>query len=181
MPKNVQTTAQLCSFHWLVRLCSKSVKLGYGSTWTKNFQLDKLGFEEAEESDIKLPTFTGSQRKLGNSRKPSTCFINDAKAFDCVDDNNFRKLLKRWEYQTTLPVSWETCKCIKKQQLELWTQQLTGSGLRKEYNKAVHCHPVYLTYMLNTSWDMPGWMSYQLELRYVGETSITSDMQIIQL
>ena len=65
----------------------------------------QTGFKTGRGTRDQLPTFTGSQRKLGNSRKPSTCFINDAKAFDCVDDNNFRKLLKRWEYQTTLPVS----------------------------------------------------------------------------
>ena len=35
---------------------------------------------------------------------------------------------------------------VKKQQLELCMEQLTGSGLRKEYDKAVYCHPVYLTY-----------------------------------
>ena len=46
------------------------------------------------------------------------CFINYAKAFDCVDQNKLGKLLKRWEYQTILPVSWETCVQVKKQQLE---------------------------------------------------------------
>ena len=39
------------------------------------------------------------------------------------------------------------------QQLELCMEQLTGSGLRKEYDKAVYCHPVYLTYMQSTSWN----------------------------
>ena len=47
MPKNVQTTVQLCSFHMLARLYSKSFKLGFRSMWTKNFQIHKLGFEEA--------------------------------------------------------------------------------------------------------------------------------------
>ena len=36
---------------------------------------------------------------------------------------------------------------VKKQQLELDMEQQTGSKLRKEYVKAVHCHPAYLTYM----------------------------------
>ena len=51
------------------------------------------------------------------------------------------KLLKKWEYQTILPVSWETCVQVKKQQLEPCMEQLTGSKLRKEYNEAVYCHP----------------------------------------
>ena len=45
--------------------------------------------------------------------------------------------MKRWEYQTTLPASWETCIHVKKQQLELNMQQQTGSKLGKEYVKAV--------------------------------------------
>ena len=53
--------------------------------------------------------------------------------------------LERWEYQTTLPASWETCKQVKKQQLELDMEQWTGSKLVKEYVKAVYCHPAYLT------------------------------------
>ena len=46
---------------------------------------------------------------------------------------------------------------VKKQQLELDTEQQTGSKSRKEYYvKAVYCHPAYLTYMQTTSWEMPG-------------------------
>ena len=55
--KTVQTTIQLCSFHMLVRLCSKSFKLGFSSMSTENFQMYKLGLEKAEEPEIKLPTF----------------------------------------------------------------------------------------------------------------------------
>ena len=43
---------------------------------------------------------------------------------------------QRWEYQTILPVSWETCMHVKKQQLEPYMEKLTGSGLREEYDKA---------------------------------------------
>ena len=45
---------------------------------------------------------------------------------------------------------------VKKQQLELDMEQLTGSKLEKEYVKAVYCHPAYLTYMQNTSWETMG-------------------------
>ena len=57
-------------------------------------------------------------------------------------------------------------------------EQLTGSGLRKEY-KAVYRHPVYLTYTQRTSCKMAGWMSYKLESRLPGETETTSDMRMI--
>ena len=68
------------------------------------------------------------------------------------------KFLKRWEYQTTLPASWEICVQVKKQQLELVIKQQTGSKSGKEYAKAVYCHPANLTYVQNTSWEMLGWM-----------------------
>ena len=46
------------------------------------------------------------------------CFIDYAKAFDCVDHKNCGKFFKRWEYQTTSPASWEICIQVKNQQLE---------------------------------------------------------------
>ena len=55
------------------------------------------------------------------------CFTDYAKAFDCVDHNKLWKIWKRWEYQATWPVSWETCIKIMKQQLELDMEQQTGS------------------------------------------------------
>ena len=68
---------------------------------------------------------------------------------------------------------------VKKQQLELCLEQLSGSGLKKEYNKFVYCHPVCLTYTRSTSCKMPGWMNYKLESRQWGEIAETSDMQMI--
>ena len=67
---------------------------------------------------------------------------------------------------------------VKKQQLELDMEQQTGSKLGKEYNKAVYCHPTYLTYMQSTSCEMLGWMKPKLESSLPGEISITSDMQM---
>ena len=67
---------------------------------------------------------------------------------------------------------------VKKQQLEMDMEQWTGSKLGKEYIKAVYCHPAYLTYMQNTSCDMPAWMKLKLESSVLGEISITSGMQV---
>ena len=88
------------------------------------------------------------------------------------------KFFRRWEYQTTLPASWETCKQVKKQKLETDIEQLTGSKLGKEFVKAVYCHSAYLTYMQSTSCKMPGWMKHKLESRLTGEILIISDMQM---
>ena len=55
------------------------------------------------------------------------CFINYAKASDCVDHNKLWEILGEMEYQTTLPESWEICMQVKKQQLEPDIEQQTGS------------------------------------------------------
>ena len=60
-------------------------------------------------------------------------------------------------------------------------EQLTGSKLGKEYDKAVHCHSAYLNYMQRRSYEMLGWMKFRLESRLLGEISTTSDMQMISL
>ena len=55
------------------------------------------------------------------------CFIDYAKAFDCVDHNKLWKILQEIEYQTTCPASWKTYMQVRKQQLELDMEQQTGS------------------------------------------------------
>ena len=70
---------------------------------------------------------------------------------------------------------------VKKQQLEPDREQLTGTKLGKEYDKAIHCHSAYLTYMQNTSYEMPGWMNHKLESILLGEISTTSDMPMISV
>ena len=52
---------------------------------------------------------------------------------------------------------------VKKQQLELDMEQQTDSKLGKQYVKAVHCHPAYLTYMQSTSYEMLGCMKHKLK------------------
>ena len=56
MPKSAQTTTQLSLFHVPERECSKSFKLGFSSTWTKNIQVYNMDLEKTEESEIKLPS-----------------------------------------------------------------------------------------------------------------------------
>ena len=82
---------------------------------------------------------------------------------------NCGKFLKRWEYQTTLPDSWEICMWVKKQQLEPDTEQGTGSKLGKEYDKVIYRHLAYLTSMQSTWFEMPGWMNHKLESRLLGK------------
>ena len=63
--------------------------------WTVNFLMFKLVLEKAEEPEIKLPTSAVSSKQQESSRKKSNfCFIDYAKAFDCVDQNKLWKILK---------------------------------------------------------------------------------------
>ena len=69
----------------------------------------------------------------------------------------------------------------KKQQLEPDMEQWTGYKSGKEYDKAVYCHPAYLTDMQGISCEMPGWMNHKMESRLPGEIATISDMQMIPL
>ena len=132
----------------VAKSCSKFSKLGFNSMWTENFQMFKLGLEKAKEPEIKLPTSAGSQKKQENSRKTSTsASLTMLKPMIVRITTNCGKFFKRWECQTTLPASCETCMQVKKQQLEADMEHPTGSKLGKEYINAVYCHPAYLTYM----------------------------------
>ena len=114
MPKNVQTITHLHWIHMLTRLCSKSFKLAFSITWTKNFQMYKLGFEAVEEPKVKLPTSVGSQRKQGNFRKTLTS-LTMVKPLTVWITTNCGKFSKRWEYQVVLFVSCKTCMKVRKQ------------------------------------------------------------------
>ena len=95
----------------------------------------KLVLEKAEESEIKLPTSAGSSKKQESSRKNIYfCFIEYAKAFDCVHHNKLWKILKELEIPDTWSASWETCMQVRKQQFRTghgttdWFQ--IGKGVR---------------------------------------------------
>ena len=130
-----------------------------------NFQMFMLDLEKAEEPEIKLPTPAGSLKKQESSRKTSIfALLTMPKPLTVWITVNCGKFWRRWEYQTTWPASWETYMQVRKQQLELDTEQ-TGSKSGKEYVKAVYCDPAYLTYMQGTSCKMLDWMKLKLESR----------------
>ena len=138
----------------------------------------KLDLEKAEEPEIKLPIFAGSSKKQESSRKTSiSALLSMPKPLTVWITINCEKFWKRWEYQTSSPASWETCKKVNKEQLELYMDQQTAFKSGKESIKAVYCHLAYLTYMQSTSWEMSGWMKHKLESRLLREMSMTSDMQ----
>ena len=145
-------------------LATHSSILAWRIPWTVTVHGVRLG---GRRCSVGAGTQTFSSLYSMTTLKPLTVWITTS-----------GKFWKRWEYQTTLPASWETCMQVKKQQLELDLEQQSGSKLGKEYIKAVYWHLVYLTYMQSTSGEMPDWMKHKLESRLPGEISVTSDMQI---
>ena len=135
--------------------------------WTGNFQTFKLDLEKAEEPEIKLPTSIGSSKKQGVPEKHLLYWLRQS-LWLCGSQQT-GNFFKRWEYQTTLPASWETRVQDKKRQLELDMEKQTGSKLGKEYVKALYWLPAYLTCMLSTSYEMLGWMTHKLESRFLGK------------
>ena len=79
------------------------------------------------------------------------CFIDYAKAFDCVGHSRLWRILQEMGIPDHLTCPSEICMQVKKQQLELDMEPQTGSKSGKEYVKAVYCHTVYLTSMQSTS------------------------------
>ena len=111
----------------------------------------KLNLEKTEEPEIKMPTSSGSSKKREFQKNIYFCFIDYTKAFDCVDDSKWWKIIQEMGIPDHLTAFSKICMQIKKQTLELDIEQQTGSRSGKEYVKAIHCNPAYLTYMQSTS------------------------------
>ena len=106
------------------------------------------------------------------------CFIDFTKAFHCVNHNKLWKILKAMGISDHL-----TCLLRNQyagQEATVRTRYGTMGWFQigKGVLKAIYCHPTYLTYMQNTSCEMPGWIKHKLESRLPGEVSITSDTNL---
>ena len=88
----------------------------------------QAGFRNGRETRDQIANIRWIMEKAREFQKNIYfCFIDYAKAFDCVDHNKPGRLWESWEYQTTWRASWEICMQVRKQQLELDMEQQTGS------------------------------------------------------
>ena len=133
-------------FCMLIRLCSKS----FSSMWTKNFQIDKLDLEKAEEPEIQLPTLVGSQRKQESSRKSSTyASLTTLTPLTVWITTHCGKFLKKWEYQTTLAVSWGICMQVKNNRTRHRTDRFKiGKRVRQGCMLALCLFNLYAEYIM---------------------------------
>ena len=93
------------------------------------------------------------------------CFIDYAKAFDCVGHNKLWKILKEMGIPDHFTCLLRNLYAGQEATGRTRHEQQTGSKLGKKYIKAVYCHPAYLTYKQSTSWKMPDWMKLKLKSR----------------
>ena len=146
---------------------------------TVNFQMFKLVLEKAEEPEIKLPTSAGSLKKQESSRKTSICFIDYAKAFDCVDHTKLWKILKEMGIPDHL-----TCllrNLYASQEATVKTRHGTtdwfqiGKGVCQGCILSPCLFNFYAEYIMRNA----GWKKHKPESRLPGEISINSDMHMI--
>ena len=203
MPANLEnsvvaTELENVNFHYnpKERQCQRMFKLLYNCTHLTRYQSDaqnspsqasvvcepyfqmfKLNLEKAEEQEIKLTTSIRSLKKpRGFQKNIHFCFIDYAKAFDCVDHNKLWKILQKMGIPDHLT-------CLLR---NLYTGQEataeTGHGTIDwfQIRKGVHKGCILSPYLFNlyAEYIMLDWMKHKLESRLPGEISITSEMQM---
>ena len=174
MPANLENSAvatglEKVSFHSnpKERQCQRMLKLLHSFTHLKSskLMLKILQARLQQYLNCEIPDVQAGFRKDRGTRDQITnicriikkarefqkniyfCFIDYVKAFDCVNHNKLWKILKEMGIPDYLTCLLRNLSVPSKADME----QLTGSKLGKEYDKAIYCHPVYLTYMQNTS------------------------------
>ena len=112
--------AKECSNYCTIALNSHASKLKLTILQTRlqkymncEFQMFKLVLEKAEETEIKLPTSVDIHRKSKRAREKHLLYWLRQSLWLC-ESQQTGKFLKRWEYQTTLPTSWEICVQVEK-------------------------------------------------------------------
>ena len=89
---------------------------------------DQAGFRKGRRTRDQIANIHWIMEKASEFQKNiDLCFIDYAKAFDCVDHNQLWKILKEMRIPDHLPASWEICTQVRKQQLDLDMEQQTGS------------------------------------------------------
>ena len=176
------------SFQSLKRQCQRRFKLPHNCSYlcTSKVMLNILHARLQQYVNCVLPNVqagfkkgTGPRDIIANIcwiiekarafQKNIYCFTDYTKTFDCVG-HNWGRFLKRWEYQTTLPASWETCMQVKKQQLELDMEQWIHSKSRGVHQDCI-LSPCLLNFYVDTSckcrtewstnWNQDCWEKYQ--------------------
>ena len=172
MPKNVQTTTQLAFISHASKVMLKILRARIQQYVNCELSDVQTGFRKGRgirDQIAKIQWITEKTKEF--QKNIYFCFIDYAKAFDCIDNNKLWKILQEIGIPDHLNSPLQNLYAGQEvtKQLEPDMEQQTGSKLGKEYVKAVYCHPAYLTYMQSTSCEMLGWVKHKLESRFLGE------------
>ena len=140
IPLLKKDNAKECSNYHTIALISHATKLMLRILWGR---LQQYMNHELPDAQARFRKGRGTRDQIANihwiikkerefQKKIYFCFIDYVKPSTVWITTNYRKFLKRWEYQTTLAASWEICMQVKKQQIEQHVEQQTGSKLGKE-------------------------------------------------
>ena len=152
MPKNVQTTTQLHSSHNASKVMLKILQARLQQYVNRELPDVQGGFRKGRGTRDQIDNIHWIIEKAREFQKNIYfCFMNYAKATDCVDHNKLWKTLQEMRIADHLTCLLRDLYTVRKQHLELDMEQQNGSKKGKEYVNAVYCHPVYLTYMQSTS------------------------------
>ena len=123
----------------------------------------KLDLEKAEEPRDQIANIYWIIKKATEFQKNIyVCFIDNSKAFDCVDHKKLLKILQEMGITHHLTCLLRNVYADQEATVRTGHGTKTGSKLGKEYIKVVYCHLVYFIYMQSTSCKMPGWMKHKL-------------------
>ena len=156
-----------CSYVSKVILKILQVRLHQYMNWKLAYV--QAGFRKGKGTRDQIANIHWNLEKEGNPRKTSS-FPSLTTRNPLCGSQQTGKFLKRYQI-TFMCLLRDLCGGLEA--TEPYMEQLTGSQLGKEYNKAVYCHPVYLSSMQSTSWETLGWKKHKLESRLLGEISIT--------
>ena len=138
----------------------------------------KLVLEKAEEPEIKLPTYSGSSKKQESSRKTSISALLTGKAFHCVDHNKLWKILKEMGILDHLTCLLRNLYASQEATVRAGHGTTDWFQIGKEVHKGCILSPclfnLYAEYIMRNA----GLEEAQAGIRLLGETSITSNMQM---
>ena len=144
-----------------------------------NFQIFKLDLEKAEEPEIKLPTSVGSLKKQDAFQKNIYfCFIDYAKAFDCVDHNKLWEILQEMGIPDHLTCLLRNLYAGQEATVRTGHGKIDWFQIGKGVCQGCILSPCLFNFYAEYIRETLGWKKHKLESRLLGEISITSDMQM---
>ena len=157
------------------RLCSKSSKIIFSSTWTENFQIFRLDSKKTDDQIANIHWIIEKAREF--QKKIYFCPIDSAKAFDCVDHNHLWNILKEMGIPDQFSCLLRNLHAGQEATVEQDMEQRNGNWfkIRKEILQGWILSPclfkLYAEYIIWSS----GWMTHKMQLRLQREISTTSD------